>query len=504
MARISRRFVVLAVLTFCGAAALVLAAAAPRLAAASAQGPDGAAVPPPSAGACSKHDDCDDGNVCTQDICKPHTGTCEYHPTRQRLACDDGNACTSVDACDHGVCRGSDLPDGESCSDGNACTKQDTCQSGACTGADPVICSPSDQCHVAGTCNTATGSCSDPAAPDGTACDDTETCSGQDACDAGVCAVPGTLVEKVVFASTRHNPTGVPPINSAEIYLMNLDGTDVVRLTENGFSDTFPALSPDGKGRIVFDSNRNNAPGDPVNLVDLWLMRSDGSNQQHLVRGSSASWSRDSQSVVFQRSASGTGLPINPLPGAPAEDSDIFVARVCDLRAGMPPTNITNDPTRIDVDPDWSSDGQKIVFTRSNVGDHPQTPTSSEIWVMNPDGRGLAQLTFDAVEQRGPAWSPDGTRITYSCKQGTVAPDSDLEVCVMNADGTGQTQLTFNTLNDGAPVFSPDGQKIVWNRASGGGGGNHIWVMNADGTGQTQITTPPGNNLFPNWGFVRR
>ena len=170
---------------------------------------------------------------------------------------------------------------------------------------------------------------------------------------------------------------------------MNPDGTNVVRLTTNATSDQFAALSPNGKGRIVFDSNENNAPGDPINLVDLFLMRSDGSNRQYLVRGSSASWSPDSQRIAFQRSASGTGIPINPQPGAPAADSRIFVASVCDLLAGVPPTNITNDPTKIDVDPDWSNDGQKIVFTSSNVGDNPLTPTSSEIWTINPDGSAL-------------------------------------------------------------------------------------------------------------------
>ena len=86
------------------------------------------------------------------------------------------------------------------------------------------------------------------------------------------------------------------------------------------------------------------------------------------------------------------------------------------------------------------------MFTNWDVADSPLIPTSAEIWTINPDGSGLTQLTNNFVEERAPAWSPDGTRITYMCKQGTVAPDSDNEICVMNADGTGQTQLTFNTL----------------------------------------------------------
>ena len=47
-----------------------------------------------------------------------------------------------------------------------------TCQAGTCTGANPVACSALDQCHVAGTCDTATGVCSNPNKPDGTGCDD--------------------------------------------------------------------------------------------------------------------------------------------------------------------------------------------------------------------------------------------------------------------------------------------------------------------------------------------
>ena len=42
-----------------------------------------------------------------------------------------------------------------------------------------------------------------------------------------------------------------------------------VRLTDNAVNDSFAALSPDGKGRIVFDSARSSPPGSPSNLVDL-------------------------------------------------------------------------------------------------------------------------------------------------------------------------------------------------------------------------------------------
>src|SRR5207244_2457521 len=86
-----------------------------------------------------------------------------------------------------GACSNPTAPNGTACNDGNACTQTDTCQAGVCTGADPTGCAPSDQCHVAGTCNPNTGACSNPVTADGTACDDANLCTLTDVCQAGVC-----------------------------------------------------------------------------------------------------------------------------------------------------------------------------------------------------------------------------------------------------------------------------------------------------------------------------
>ena len=71
--------------------------------------------------------------------------------------------------------------------------------------------------------------------------------------------------------------------NGMEIYVMNADGTDVERLTENGYPDVDPAWSPDG-GRIAFDSARGGAAG-------IYVMNVDGSGVQRLTEGHSPSWS---------------------------------------------------------------------------------------------------------------------------------------------------------------------------------------------------------------------
>ena len=311
------------------------------------------------------------------------------------------------------------------------------------------------------------------------------------------------LVSTIAFASTRDNPAAIPQFNAGEIYLIDSAGTNPRRLTENDDGDAFAALSPDGKS-IVFDSNRRRTDTEPLNTSDLFVMHNDGTEQTFLTRGSSATWSPDGKSIAFHASASGTGKPIKPDPGAATFDSDIFIARLEDLEHGQPPSNLTNSLDMIDDDPDWSPDGTRIVFTRHDVTDNQNNSVTAEIYVINVDGTGLTRLTFNTEEERAPSWSPDGAHIVYSCRKasGVVpAPPAlpDFEICVMNADGSGQVQLTDNSVGDLTATFSPDGEKILFHQTPA----NQLWTMNADGSALTQLTNPPGLNLLANWGVLR-
>src|SRR5437667_7006765 len=248
------------------------------------------------------------------------------------------------------------------------------------------------------------------------------------------------LVSTIAFTSTRDCPTPT----SSEIFLMNPDGTNVRRVTENldcVNGDALPALSPDGK-KILFDSNRLRLPTEPHNTSDLFLMNTDGTEQMWLIRGSSATWSPDSKYIAYHASASGTGLPINTNPGAATSDSDIFVANVDDLMARVAgPQNITNNGSdTIDEDADWSPDSTKIVFTSHPPSD-PINPTNAEIYVINPDGTGLTRLTFNDYQEAAPSWSPDGIHIVFEGRIG----GNDFEIGVINADGTNLVQLTNNS-----------------------------------------------------------
>ena len=315
-------------------------------------------------------------------------------------------------------------------------------------------------------------------------------------------------IPTIAFISSRFDLALNPPawLLAAEIYLMNGDGTNVRRITHNTTGENFPAISPDGK-RIVFESNRLRKESDPINWVSLFVMNVDGSGETALVPGNSATWSRDSKSIAFHASASGKGKLISGLPGAAANDSDIFLLNVDDfLSKKSSARNITNNPDAVDDDPDWSPDGKKIIFTSHSVTDDQTNSATAEIYIIDADGKGKPKrLTNNTEEERAPDWSPDGKLIVYSCRKGDVVEGrlfGTFELCVMNADGSGQKRITNNRVAELTPSWSPDGKQIYFQRAVGGLFAQ-LFTINADGTGEKQLTFPPGFNGFPSWGRTK-
>ena len=141
---------------------------------------------------------------------------------------------------------------------------------------------------------------------------------------------------KIAFVSDREG--------NADIYVMNVGGTDVVNLTNHEADEYDPAWSPDGT-KIAFVSSRR---GD----YDIYVMNADGTDAVNLTNHEAdeydPAWSPDGTKIAFNRS-NGRG------------DVDIYVMDT----EGTNVVNITSGYH--DFDPAWSPDGKKIVFSRSRT-----------------------------------------------------------------------------------------------------------------------------------------
>jgi Tol biopolymer transport system component len=100
-----------------------------------------------------------------------------------------------------------------------------------------------------------------------------------------------------------------------------------------------------------------------------------------------------------------------------------------------------------------------------------------EIYIMNSDGSGKTRVSF-AGDNTGwnlqPNWSPDGSKIVYS---------HGGNLWVVNADGTNEVSLSVSGVH---PAWSPDGNKIAYHNGGGTPGGQ-LWMMNVDGTNQERV-----------------
>jgi hypothetical protein len=135
-------------------------------------------------------------------------------------------------------------PNGTSCTDNSACTLGDTCQSGTCHSGTAVTCTASDQCHNVGTCNPATGVCSNPVKPGTPSCNDGNACTQDDKCQAGVCvggvAVICAALDQCHDVGTCDPVTGdcsTPPLSAGTVCRPAAGPCDVEEICDGTGSD---------------------------------------------------------------------------------------------------------------------------------------------------------------------------------------------------------------------------------------------------------------------------
>lgn len=302
---------------------------------------------------------------------------------------------------------------------------------------------------------------------------------------------------KIVFASTRSG--------NSEIYLMNADGSDQIRLTTNSANDAEPAFSPDG-ARIAFTSDRGG-------MRQIYIMGYDGTEVTRLTNGPGycrrAAFSPDGSKIAFERWETEEART----------RADIWIMSV----DGSSQTSITGAADEGGYHPAWSPDSKRVAFIATDK------EWATKLAVMDADGgnrRALPQAPTTVYGESGththnycfhPAWSRDGSRILFSS---TVAqwlnPDKVESTSEDRRTRWIDSNRNIGAFNTDIPLasynarFSPGGDKIVYVAGPCGRADSspfdynkdryEIWVMNADGSGQVRLTENTSRDDWPSWG----
>lgn len=229
---------------------------------------------------------------------------------------------------------------------------------------------------------------------------------------------------------------------------------DTVALDEPSHRHDPIGWSPDGTQLLLSDVHL----GYPIG--DLFVMHADGS-RTHLPSGDWGSFSPDGRMITYAVGGGGGGVYVI--------DADGVTPRL--VAKAVSPGPCGQFAT-------WSPDGSRIAFTDFQG---PYGPTCSDspqgVSFVNADGTGLREqlvhLPWGGAS--GIAWSPDGSQLVLSMTGYSEGDTPRGRIYVVNADGSGLRQISSG-VDDRWPAWSPDGTRIAFVRK------HQLFTIAADGS----------------------
>lgn len=266
----------------------------------------------------------------------------------------------------------------------------------------------------------------------------------------------GPFDSRLAFISTRSG-------RFKELYVSNLDGSDLRQMTRNQTINLSPSWAPDARS-LLFTSYKDGRPKlyeiDVVTGRERLVPTGPG-----MVMG--ASYSPDGREIAVTRSG---------VKG----DSEILLVSP----EGRIESRLTESQT-INVSPSFSPNGSQLAFCSGRTG-------SPQIYVVGTGGGQARRLTFKGSYNTQPVWSPKGDKIAY-----TGRVDGRFQIFVVDANGGEPMQITSSRGDNTDPTWSPDGRYLIFSSTRAGKA--QLYFSDARGIRQRQLITSPGSDSSPAW-----
>jgi TolB protein len=246
-----------------------------------------------------------------------------------------------------------------------------------------------------------------------------------------------------------------------DVYVSDLDGNGVQRLTTHNQIVVSPAVSPDGK-YLAFTSYKEGKPN--LYVIDLETNRDVYVDRQEGMK-IGAAW-MDNKTVAYSFTA-GKFSTIYAVNVESKERRELF------RKDGI----LTS--------PAFSPDGKKMAFVSDMYG-------GPQVFLKDLTTGDVKRLTYIGKYNTSPAFSPKGDLIAFVTKT-----DGGIEVCVMNPDGSDARALTEGGIND-SPRFSPCGRYILYSSQQGSGK-TQVYMMLRNGDNKRPLKFTGGEESQPSF-----
>ena len=239
-----------------------------------------------------------------------------------------------------------------------------------------------------------------------------------------------------------------------QLWSVHPDGTAARQLTTgDGFSDTGPSISPDGR-TIAF--TRTAGHGSAIFTIGI---EGDGLTRLAGKLATDPAWSPDGTQLAFA--------------GSPGGPYGIYVIGA----DGANPRLVPGTDELSVAHPAWSPDGTSIVFEATAGA--PEAGATWDIYSAPVEGSGLKDLSQTPnASEITPAWSPDGSRLAF-------ARNGSLWLRDIATGNESPLTSSIGRQLDANPSWSPDGLSIVFDRTLATG--TFLMTMGADGSGITLV-----------------